>query len=328
MKAIICERYGSPDVLQVKDIAKPVPGRHEVLIRVCATTVSSGDWRVRSLNVPAGFGLLSRLFLGLRGPRQRILGTELAGEIEAIGREVTRWKVGDQVLAFSGVRMGCHAEYRTMPEDGGLALKPANLDYEQAATLCFGGTTALDFFRRGKLRAGERVLINGASGGVGTAAVQLAKHLGADVTGVCSTANLELVRSLGADRVIDYTQQDFVQRGEKYDVIMDTAGTAPWSRSKHALAPGGRLLAVLGSLPELLQVPWVALTSDKRVIAGPAAERPEDVRHLAELAAAGHLRPVIDRRYRFEQIADAHRHVDTGRKRGSVVVTVAQPVQC
>ena len=328
MKAIICERYGSPDVLQVKDIAKPVPGTKEVLIRVCATTVSSGDWRVRSMNVPAGFGLLSRLFLGLRGPRQRILGTELSGEIEAIGRDVTRWKVGDQVLAFSGVRMGCHAEYRTMPEDGGLALKPANLDHEEAATLCFGGTTALEFFRRGKLRAGERVLINGASGGVGTAAVQLAKHLGADVTGVCSTANLELVRSLGADRVIDYTQQDFVQRGEKYDVIMDTAGTAPWSRSKHALAPGGRLLVVLGSLPELLQVPWVALTSDKRVIAGPAAERPEDVRHLAELAAAGHLRPVIDRRYRFEQIADAHRHVDTGRKRGSVVVTVAQPVQC
>ncbi len=251
------------------------------------------------------------------------MGTELAGEIEAVGRDVTRFKVGDRVLAFSGARLGCHAEYRTMREDGALALKPDNLSYEEAAALCFGGTAALDFLRRGRVGEGDKVLINGASGCVGTAAVQLARYLGAEVTGVCSTANLELVRSLGADQVIDYTREDFTERGEKYDVIMDTAGTAPWSRSKVALAPKGRLLAVLGSLPELLQVPWVSLTSDKRVIAGPAAERPEDVRFLAELAAAGKFRPVIDRRYRFEQIAEAHRHVDTGRKRGSVVVTLA-----
>jgi NADPH:quinone reductase-like Zn-dependent oxidoreductase len=323
MKAIVCARYGSPDVLRVEDIAKPVPGRREVLIKVHATTVTSADWRIRSLSMPAGFGLISRLVLGFRRPRQPIFGTELAGEIEAVGREVTRFKVGDRVLAFSGARLGCHAEYRTMRENGALALKPENLSYEEAAALCFGGTTALDFLRRGRVGEGDKVLINGASGCVGTAAVQLARYLGARVTGVCSTANLELVRSLGADQVIDYTREDFTERGEKYDVIMDTAGTAPWPRSEAALAPKGRLLAVLGSLPELLQVPWVSLTSDKRVIAGPASERPEDVRLLAELAAAGKFRPVIDRRYRFEQIAEAHRHVDTGRKRGSVVVTLA-----
>ena len=209
-----------------------------------------------------------------------------------------------------------------MPEDGAVALKPANLTFDEAAAISFGGTTALDFFRRGKLQSGERVLVNGASGGVGTAAVQLAKHFGADVTGVCSTANVELVRSLGANQVIDYTKEDFTENGETYDIIVDTAGTAPFSRSKDSLKEQGRLLLVLGGLPDMLQVPWVSMTSSKKVIAGPAAWRAEDLRFLAKLAEAGEFRPVIDRRYPFEQIAEAHRYVDTGRKKGNVVITL------
>lgn len=209
-----------------------------------------------------------------------------------------------------------------MPEDAAIALKPFNLTYDEAAAISFGGTTALNFFRRGKLQSGEKVLINGASGGVGTAAVQLAKHFGADVTGVCGPTNVELVRSLGARRVIDYTKEDFTQNGERYDVIVDTVGTAPFSRSKGSLRDGGRLLLVLGGLPDLLRVPWVALTSRKKIIAGPAAAHAEDLRFLAKLAEAGEFRPVIDRRYPLDRIAEAHRYVDTGRKKGNVVITL------
>jgi NADPH:quinone reductase-like Zn-dependent oxidoreductase len=324
MKAIITTEYGPPNVLQLKEVAKPTPKDNEVLIKTHATTVTSGDWRVRSLEVPVGFGLMSRLFFGISRPRQPILGTELAGEIESVGKDVSKFKVGDQVFAFSGAGMGCHAEYKCMPEDGAVALKPPNLTYDEAAAISFGGTTALNFFRRGKLQSGERVLVNGASGGVGTAAVQLAKHFGADVTGVCSTANVELVRSLGATHVIDYTKEDFTQNGETYDVIVDTVGTAPFSRSKGSLKERGRLLLVLGGLPDLLQIPWVLITSRKKVIAGPAAERAEDLRFLAKLAEAGEFKPVIDRRYPFEQIAEAHSYVDTGHKKGNVVITLEQ----
>ena len=322
MKAIVYERYGPPDVLQLKEVEKPIPKDNEVLIRIHATTVTSGDWRVRSLNVPVGFGLISRLVFGVSRPRQPILGTELAGKIETVGKDVKKFKVGDQVFAFSDAGMGCHAEYKCMPEDGAVALKPPNLTYEEAAAISFGGTTALSFFRRGKLQSGERVLVNGASGGVGTAAVQLAKHFGADVTGVCSTANMELVRSLGTTYVIDYTKEDFTQNGETYDVVVDTVGTAPFSRSKNSLKEGGRLLLVLGGLPDMLQIPWVSMTSSKKIIAGPATARAEDLRFLAELAQAGEFRPVIDRRYPFEQIAEAHSYVDTGRKKGNVIITL------
>lgn len=322
MKAIVYERYGPPDVLQLKEVEKPAPKDNEVLIKAHATTVTSGDCRVRGLNVPVGFGLISRLVFGIMRPRQPILGTELAGEIESIGKDVGKFNVGDQVFANGGVRMGCYAEYKCMPEDGVVALKPANLTYDEAAALSFGGTTALDFLRRGKLQSGEKVLINGASGGVGTAAVQLAKHFGAEVTGVCSTANLDLVRSLGATHVIDYTKEDFTRNGETYDVIVDTVGTAPFSRSKDSLKEGGRLLLVLAGLPDMLPIPWVSLTTSKKIIAGPAAERTEDLRFLAELAQAGEFRPVIDRRYPFEQIAEAHRYVDTGRKKGNVIITL------
>ncbi|MGH3087224.1 MAG: NAD(P)-dependent alcohol dehydrogenase [Gammaproteobacteria bacterium] len=322
MKAIVYTQYGSPDVLHLEEVEKPAPEDNEVLIKTHATTVTSGDWRVRSLNVPAGFGLISRLVFGVSRPKQPILGTELAGEIEAVGKDVSKFKVGDQVFAFSGAGMGCHAEYKCMPEDGAVALKPPNLTYDEAAAISFGGTTALDFFRRGRLQSGERVLVNGASGGVGTAAVQLARHFGADVTGVCSAANVELVRSLGATQVIDYTKEDFTRNGQTYDVIVDTVGTAPFSRSKGSLKEGGRLLLVLGGLPDMLPIPWVSLTSSKKIIAGPAAERADDLRFLAELAQAGEFRPVVDRRYPFEQIAEAHRHVDTGRKKGNVIITL------
>ena len=324
MKAIVYSRYGSPDVLEFAEVAKPVPNDCEILIKTHATTVTSGDWRVRSLNVPAGFGLITRLVFGISKPKQPILGTEIAGVVESVGKDVRKFKVGDAVFAFSDFAMGCHAEYKCMPQDGAIALKPANLTYEEAAALSFGGTTALDFLRRAKLKSGERVLINGASGGVGTAAIQLAKHFGAEVTGVCSTANAALVKSLGASHVIDYTQSDFTQNGQTYDVIVDTVGTAPFSRSKGSLKEGGRLLMVLAGLPEMLQIPWVSMTSSKKLIAGPVSARAEDLRFLAGLAAAGDFKPVIDRRYPFEQIADAHRYVDTGRKRGNVVITLAR----
>lgn len=322
MKAIVCERYGPPDVLQLKEIENPIPKNNEVLIKTHATTVTSGDCRVRSLNVPTGFSLIMRLVFGVSRPRQPILGTELAGVVESVGKDVSKFKVGDPVFAFSDASMGCHAEYKCMPENGAMALKPANLTYDEAAALSFGGTTALDFLRRGNLQRGESVLIHGASGAVGTAAVQLARHVGADVTGVCSTANVELVRSLGASHVIDYTKEDFTQNGETYDIIVDTVGTALFPHSKASLKEGGRLLMVIAGLPDMLQAPWVSMTSSKKVIAGPVTTRPEDLLFLAKLAEMEAFKPVIDRRYPFEQIAEAHRYVDTGRKKGNVVITL------
>ncbi|MGZ4780110.1 MAG: NAD(P)-dependent alcohol dehydrogenase [Thermoanaerobaculia bacterium] len=322
MKAIVYETYGPPSVLQFKELPKPIPKDNEVLIRTRATTVTAGDWRVRSLEVPAGFGVLSRLALGIFGPRQKILGSELAGEIESVGKNVTRFKAGDEVFAFPGLKMGSYVEYKCMPEDGPLAAKPANLTFDEAAAMSFGGTTALDFFRRAKLRSGEKVLVNGASGGVGTAAVQLARHFGADVTGVCSSANADLVKSIGASRVIDYTKEDFTKNGETYDVIVDAAGTSPFSRCKKSLKDGGRLLMILGRLSDILKAPWVAISGSKRIVAGTAAARGEDLRYLADLARSGEFKPVIDRRYRFDQMAEAHAYVDTGRKRGNVVVTL------
>ena len=322
MKAAVYHQYGPPDVVHLAEIEKPTPKDNEVLIRTRATTVTTGDWRVRSMNVPAGFRLMARLALGVTGPRQKILGTELSGEIESVGRNVRKFKPGDHVFIFTDTKMGCHAEYKCMREDGPIALKPSNLSFDEAAAISFGGHTTLDFFRRAKLKSGERVLINGASGGVGTAAVQLARHFGAEVTAVCSGANAELVRSLGASRVIDYTKEDFTRDGETWDVIVDTAGTAPFSRVRNSLAEGGRLLVVLGNLADMLRAPLVSMRGSRKIIAGPAKELPGDLRTLAELAEAGEFRPVIDRRYPFDQIVEAHRYVDTGRKRGNVVITM------
>lgn len=322
MKAIMYERYGPPEVLKFTEIPKPSPREREVLIRVHATTVTSGDWRARSLDVPKGFWLFARLAIGVFGPRQPILGTELSGEIESIGRGVTKFKVGEPVFAFPGLRFGSYAEFKIMPEDGVLAPKPTSLSYEEAAALSFGGTTALWFLRRAKIQKGDAVLINGASGGVGTAAVQLAKHFGAEVTGVCSAHNLELVKSLGADKVIDYTHEDFTKNGETYDLIMDTAGTAGFARSRGSLKEGGRLLLVLGLPPDMLRAPGVALTTSKRIVSGSSRAEAQDLRFLASLAKSGQFKPVIDRRYPFDRIVEAHRYVDTGHKRGNVVITL------
>ena len=323
MKAAVYERYGPPNVVEVKEVEKSAIKDDEVLIRIRATTVSSGDWRVRSLDMPLGFGLLARPILGFFGPRQPILGAELAGDIEAVGKDVTKFKVGDAVFAFPGASLGCHAEYRAMPEGGAIALKPASLSYEEAAALSFGGTTALDFLKtKGNIQRGEKVLVIGASGTVGSAAVQLAKHFGAEVTGVCSTANLGLVTSIGADKVIDYTKEDFVKNGKTYDIIFDAAGTTSFSHCKGSLNENGRLLMVLAGLPAMAQIPWAALTSNKKVFAGPAAESVQDFFVIKELAEAGAFKPVIDRYYPLEQIVEAHAYVDTGHKKGSVVITV------
>jgi NADPH:quinone reductase-like Zn-dependent oxidoreductase len=322
MRAFVCRRYGGPEFVELADVPKPVPRDNEVLVRIQATTVTSGDWRVRTLCVPAGLGLVARLGFGFTGPRQPILGTEMAGTIESVGKDVTRFRVGDAVFGFPGGAMGCHAEYRTMPEDGRLARKPANLSFEEAASLPFGASTSLHFLRKAGIRPGDKVLVIGASGGVGTAMVQLAKHVGAEVTGVTSTSNLALVAALGADKVIDYTRDDFTTRSVTYDVVVDTVGKTSFARCRPVLKDKGRLLAVAAGLPEMLATLWAPLTGSRRVIAGPAAERVEDMAEMATLAEAGALKPVIDRRYRFAQMAEAHAYVETGRKRGSVVVSV------
>jgi len=322
MRAVVYEQYGGPEVLRFTEIATPVPGASEVLIGIHATTVASADWRVRSLDVPPGFGLLARLALGITGPRQPLLGTELSGVVTSVGSDVTRFKPGDAVFAFPGVAMRCHAEYRCMSQDAAIVRKPANISHEEAAALSFGGTTALHFVRKAKLAAGEQVLVNGASGSVGVAAVQLAKHFGAEVTAVCSAGNAGLVRSLGATHVIDYTTEDFTRNGRTYDVIIDTAGTAPFRRSRASLREGGRLLVVLGGMRDLLSIPWIALTDSRKVIGGTASGSAADLRLLAELVEREELKPVIDRTYRFDELIEAHRYVDTGRKKGSVVITL------
>lgn len=323
MQAYVCRRYGGPEVVELAEVPKPVPTDHEVLVRIHATTVSAGDWRVRSLEVPRGFGLMARLALGFTGPRQPILGTELAGTIERVGRNVTRFKPGDAVFAFPGVRMGCHAQYRAIAEDAPIALKPGNLSFDEAATLSFGGSTAMHFLRRANLKSGEKVLVIGASGAVGIALVQLARIAGAHVTGVTSTANRALVSDLGANDVIDYTARDFHRETATYDVIADTTGAHTYLRSRHALNPGGRLLAIAGGVPDFVAALWSPLIGNTRVIAGPAPEPPEHVHELARLAGSGLVRAVIDRRYEFTQMAEAHAYVGTRRKRGSVVVRVA-----
>ena len=321
MRAITYEQYGAPEVLRVSELATPTPKDDEVLIRVQATTVSAGDARLRSMKVPPGFGLLSRLIFGVTKPRRKILGVELAGEIVARGARVTRWDIGEQVFAMNGMRMGCHTEYICLPQDGAMARRPPRVSVEEAAALSFGGTTALDFLRRARLTAGERVLINGAAGCVGSAAVQLARNLGAQVTGVCGPKNLEVVRALGAKQVIDYSQETLSARGP-YDVILDAVGNINIAQGKRLLRPGGRLLLVVAGLLDLLRAPLASLVGGKTVIAGPVRERAEDLAQLAALAEAGQYKPLIGHRLRLDEIVAAHRLVDSGHKQGSVVVLV------
>ncbi len=322
MQAYLCRRYGGPDTVELAEVPTPVPGPKDLLIRIHATTVTAGDWRVRSLTVPRGFGPIARLALGLRRPRQPILGSELAGVVEAVGEAVTRFRPGDAVMGFPGLSMGGHAEYRVLAEDGKVAPKPENLSFEEAASLCFGASTALHYLRKAGAKHGEKVLVIGASGGVGTALVQLAKNLGCVVTGVTSTANIALVESLGAARVIDYTREEFLAGGERWDIIADTVGATRFTRSRHALSEGGRFLAIAGGVPDLLAMLWAPLIGSRRVIAGPAAESRELVRDIAAMAEAGVLRPVIDRVYDFSRMVEAHAYVETRRKRGNVVVRV------
>ena len=325
MKAFVCRSYGGPEVVEPADLPEPLPAAGEVLVRIHFTTVTSGDWRVRTLSMPRGFGPVARLALGFRRPRQPVLGTELAGTIAAVGAGVTRFRVGDAVFAFPGSKMGCHAEYRVIAADGPIAGKPANLSFEEAASLPFGAVTALDFFRRANLRAGERLLVVGASGCVGSALVQLGAHRGAEVTAVTSTGNATLVASLGASAVIDYMREDVAARGGGYDVIADTVGAVSCTRYRHLLGPNGRLLAIAGGVPDLLARAWLPFVGRQRLVVGPSDERPAYIGEIAELAASGALRPVIDRCFDFAQMAEAHAYVDTRRKRGSAVVRVAAP---
>jgi NADPH:quinone reductase-like Zn-dependent oxidoreductase len=322
MKAVVYTRYGPPDVLRLADIDKPEPGAEELLIRVRAATVAAADVNARGfVFVPPGLGPVARLIYGLRRPRQAVLGAELAGEVEAVGSSVTRFRKGDRVFAFAGG--GAYAEYVTLPASGTVALAPAAMSDEEAATLPVGATTALFFLRdKAKLRPGQSVLVIGASGSVGTYAVQLAKHFGATVTGVSSTANLELVRSLGADAVLDYTVQEIPPSGALYDVIFDTVGKSSFFACRASLTPQGRYLAGAGGLRELLLMAWTAAFGRRKVIAGAAPDRTENLLFLKDLAEAKRIRAVIDRRYRLEEIVDAHRYVDTGHKRGNVVITV------
>jgi NADPH:quinone reductase-like Zn-dependent oxidoreductase len=319
MRAAICERYGPPEVVRIREVPKPVPADGEVLVAAFATTVNSGDARVRALRVPRGLSLAMRLRLGVTKPRTSILGFEVAGRVEAVGRAVSRFQPGDRVVASRGFDFGCHADYVTVAERGAIAEIPESLSYRDAVALCFGGTTALYFFRLGKLAPDETALINGASGAVGTMAVQLAKHLGVEVTAVCSGANAELVRGLGADHVIDYTTEDFTRNGQRYDVIMDNHGNAPYARVKGSLKPGGRFLMVIGDLWQML-----AASRQKAVISGSESDSSitaDGYRTLMSLAERGALKPVIDTVLPFSQIVEAHRRVDGGHKVGSLVLT-------
>ncbi len=321
MKAAVYDRYGPPEVVYIKEVPRPVPGHGEVLVRIRATAVNAADWRIRSLKGPRGLGIFMRLTLGITGPRKKILGMEFSGVVAAVGKDVTKFKIGDAV--FSGAEFGGHAEYRTVPEDGPIALKPANLSFEEAAALSFGGVTALHYLRdEGNVQPRETVLINGASGASGIALIQIAKHLGAEVTAVCSGANTALVRRFGADHVIDYTQEDFTKSGNTYDVIVDAVGTAPWSVTKNVLTPKGRLLVLLGSLWGMLQASWVSRENGKTVTTGFATSSAEKIEFLANLALTGTFRPYIEQVYPFEDIVNAHAHAESGRKKGSVVVSV------
>jgi NADPH:quinone reductase-like Zn-dependent oxidoreductase len=321
LKAIVVSKYGPPDVLQLTELEKPIPKSNEVLIKTHATTVTRYDCWSRSATAPPGFGLLMRLATGIRKPKQPILGTELAGEVEAVGEAVNRFKVGDQVVGYLGMSLGAYSEYICLPEDGVLVKKPDILTFEEA-TAVQGALTALYFLRKVNIQSGQKILIFGASGGVGIFAVQLAKYFGAEVTGVCSTSKLEWVKSMGADVVVDYTKEDFTKRGETYDIVFDTVGKSPFSGSVKSLKDDGIYLFVTYWLTRIFRVLWLNRTSSKKGMSGLLEETPEDLEFLLELIEAGKIKSVIDKTYPMEDVVEAHRYVESGKKKGSVVITL------
>jgi NADPH:quinone reductase-like Zn-dependent oxidoreductase len=330
MKAIVYTEYGSPDVLRLAEVAKPAPKDNEVLIRVHATPVNFGDLMARNFkaisprkfNMPALLWLPARLAFGFNKPKKPVLGSEFAGQVEAVGTAVTRFKPGDQVFGYRGPNMGAYAEYVCMPENGMLAIKPANVTYEEAATVPYGALTALSLLKKVNVQRGQQVLINGASGGIGAAAVQLSKYFGAEVTGVCSTPRVGFVKTLGADKVIDYTKEDFTRNGETYDLIFDILGKGSLARGKRSLKPHGRYLFASFKMKQLIQMLWTKLVGGPQVICAFSSENPEDLTFIKELIEAGQYKAIIDKRYPLEQTAEAHRYVEAGRKTGSVVMTM------
>lgn len=317
MKAAVYTQYGQPAVLQVKEVAKPIPGDHEILLRVKATAVNSGDVRLRKADPFA-----VRFIFGLLKPKINILGSVFSGEVEMVGKAVTHFKTGDAVFGHTDMRFGAYAGYKSMPEDGSLALKPAGITHAQAAAIPFGGVTAWHFIKKANIKPGQKVLIAGASGAVGTAAVQLAKSLGAEVTAVCSTVNIALVQSIGADKVIDYTKEDFTKNGEMYDVIFDTVKTIHVSRSLKSLNKNGVMVLSAAGMPEMLQGLWISKTSNKKVLTGVVSHTAADIIFLKELMEAGKLKAVIDRTYPLEQIAEAHAYAEKGHKKGNLIINM------
>jgi len=319
MKAIVCTKYGPPEVLQLKEVAKPTPKDNEILIKIHATTVNRTDCATRKAEP-----FFARFFTGLIRPKKTILGTEFAGEIEAVGKDVTSFKVGDKVFGFSGNDFGAHAEYMIMPEEGSLATMPANMTYEEAAPSTEGAHYALSFIRKANMQSGQRILINGATGAIGSAAVQLVKDFGADVTAVCSTKNVALVKSLGADRVLDYTKEDFTKDDQMYDAVFDTVGKSTFSRCKPLLKPGG--IYISSELGYMAQNPILALVTpiigNKKVMFPIPKHSDENIVLFKKLIEQGKYKAVIDRKYPLEQIVDAYKYVETGQKTGSVVITV------
>ena len=321
MKTAIQTAYGAPAVVVIRDTPKPAPKDNEVLVKVMATTVTSGDSRMRAFRIPAAFWLPARLFMGVTKPRKAVLGAEFAGIVEAVGKSVSRFKAGDRVFGLNVY--GCHAEYKVVPEDAAIAIMPDGLGFDEAAAIPFGALTAQFFLRLAKITPGQHVLVNGASGAVGAFAVQLAKHYGAHVTGVCSSDNAGLVRDLGAEKVIDYRTTDFARSGQLYDVIIDTVGNITLGRFRRATTAKGILLAVDGGGTAFVRALWTKFFGTRKVLATVSADRQADLEVVRDLVAAGTLRPTIDSRVAFADIVQAHARADSRRKRGAVVVTVA-----
>ena len=331
MKAIVYTEYGPPQVLRLKEVEKPAPKDNEILICIHATSVNVGDlWArnfkeisPRKFTMPLPLWLPSRLYFGLTKPKISILGSEFSGKVEATGRDVKRFKKGDPVFGYRGQSMGAYAEYLCISEKGLVALKPSNMTFEEAAVVPYGALTALSLLRKVNIQSGQKVLINGASGGIGSAAVQLARYFGAEVTGVCSTQRMDYVKSLGADKVIDYTKEDYTRNGEKYDLIFDILGKSSFSHCKDSLNPSGRILYASFKMKQLLEMLWTSRIGDKKVICALSGEKPEDLPFIKELIEAGKIKSIIDRCYPLEQIVEAHSYIETGNKKGSVVITVS-----